>query len=138
MRVDTKIKSSISYQAQTSSMFYILYAYTTNMMPLNILQKGIRAISSFFFLWKIFKNFFFLFFCKLATYIKNTANKKRRRWLWCREIIFSIMWLQIWNTSLFRFPGENKTVLFVIFSNLSNFNMSNGSYYLFERLYQQL
>ena len=41
-------------------------------------KKEFEQFLHFSFFEKYLKTFFFLFFCKLATYIKNTANKESR------------------------------------------------------------
>ena len=54
-------------------------------------KKEFEQFLHFSFFEKYLKTFFFLFFCKLATYIKNTANKESR---WTKEKKF-LVWFKM-------------------------------------------
>ena len=77
MRVDTEIKtqSLLPNKFCFYLLYYTLYAYTYFHDAFeHSTKKEFEQFLHFSFFEKYLKTFFFLFFCKLATYIKNTAN----------------------------------------------------------------
>ena len=74
MRVDTKKKLNLIPSTNFFDVLYTICVHYEHDAFEHSTKKEFEQFLHFSFFEKYLKTFFFLFFCKLATYIKNTAN----------------------------------------------------------------